>query len=286
MRTILVLLAISILVAGCQPSLDVFTNTTNQTATPTNETVQTQPPLAPDEPPVTTTPTTPSPPPVLDVPQKIDLLLNNLEVRRTEFGEQERHTLTMILTAQQHQRITSGSLVFTPLCNENIRLIITINNDVLYDDTPRCGEEKSVDLPKRYLNQGPNIISFSNKVTMSYLLADIMIVFVNDDGTTEELPGRDHVFEPPTTRTTRSVHQPGIVTLNNYVERTFRISEQDLRQGLSLSLDGTRQEGTLMVLLNGHLVYEGLVRSRAQTIALPEEHLLIGTNTLTFIGKE
>lgn len=278
-----IILATLLLVTACGNDAEIVINDT--TINDTNESVKEVVVEPPEEiivePPVVEK----EPEPSVTIPDKIEILLDNIDVLKNTYGASEEHELTMILSTTQYDKIVSGTLSFKPLCNEDIMLFASINDHLLYRDTPACEEVIEVPITKDDLETGPNSIEFKNDIKEAYELIDTVVTFTYADGTSEPLPADDHFFEPADSDL-KSVKDLGIVSITNTVERVFTLTEEELNHELYVGFDALEREGDMLILLNDHVIYEGTPRSKGHEIVLPLEHLNVGKNTLLFIGIE
>ena len=291
-RALLITLVLAmLLLAGCSKDVPTTNTTTNGTAmntTATNETITNQ--TVPEEEPVVPQPPEEEQAPPekteelkVKLPGTLDLLINSIDVKRTTYAKTEQHEITMILTTAQYEKLQGAELTFTPACQEDVRLYVTLNDELQYQDTPTC--DKPITLPLQ-LQKGPNVIAFKNKVHDSYEMTGTQVTLTYKDGTQEEMPAADFLFEPDNDAELKTVKDLGIVSMTNQVERVFRLTEEERQYDMYLELGANRKEGDLIITLNGHAIYEGKVKSTTQKLLLPAEYLKTGENTLLFYGKE
>ncbi|MBN1274919.1 hypothetical protein JXA12_01330 [Candidatus Woesearchaeota archaeon] len=223
----------------------------------------------------------------LPAPVSIDTLLlelRNLILYQVAYGDDEVYELRMIMSAEQHGSLEAATLAFNPECDEDVRMLITVNDKLVHNGDMDCYEDMSFPIDTGLFLEGQNVIALHAKVDKIFVLTDTILTLSYDDGTSEPLPAEDFFFRASDDKDERALRTLDSVLLTNTIERTFTLDEEDVAEDLYLELEAREQEGELVILLNGHQVYAGEPSRRGERVELPLELLEVGKNTLAFIG--
>ena len=216
------------------------------------------------------------------LPEAFDVLLEDIGVTRSSYGEDEDHSLKLYIKEEQYERITSGKLSFKAVCNDDPRLLVTLNTHVVRSGPAPCNEEPVWKLEKDWFAEGRNVLRFRSDTREIYELADITLSFTYTDGSVEEMPADSVLFQPEDAGV-KEVDDLSIVSMTNTVTRTFSLNEQERLHDLYVSFDAANREGDVIVMLNGERIFSGMPKKKGNRLTLPHE-LLEDENELVFIG--
>ena len=217
-----------------------------------------------------------------EAPETFDILLDGVSVMRAAYGEDEDHRMNLYLREAKHDSMASASLSYKAVCNENPRLLVTLNTHVVSAGPAACNDETVLDLEPGWFLEGQNVLRFRSDTDEIYELANIELSFTYEDGTTEDMPADSILFQPEDAGE-KEVDDLSIVSMTNTVTRTFSLSEQERLHDLHVSFDARNRDGEVIVLLNDEVLFSGLPKKDGNKLTLPHE-LLEGQNELVFIG--
>ncbi len=217
-----------------------------------------------------------------EAPETLDILLDDVSVMRAAYGEDEDHRMNLYLREAKYDGLESASLSYEAVCNEDPRLLVTLNTHVVSAGPAACNDETVLDLEPDWFLEGQNLLRFRSDTEEIYELADIALSFVYEDGTTEDMPADSILFRPEDAGE-KEVDDLSIVSMTNTVTRKFSLNAQERLHDLHVSFDARNREGEVIVLLNGEELFSGLPKKEGNKLTLPHE-LLKGKNELVFIG--
>lgn len=280
---ILPLIAALLLIAGCSSSDDQHNQTNDTRSQTTPEQPLAQEPAADqqtEEPPKPAKETQEPDTPSLEL-DAIEVEISSLKIKTVDYGEDEEYELRMILSQDQYNNLAAATIAFTPACTEEESMVILLNSKPFFTEILDCDRAYTVAIPLGDFVEGQNKLLFQSNVDETFLLKDITLTL--DHGETQTYPAEDFLFEPGGADAKTFRELDGIA-FTNAIERTFKLTEEQLAKDLTFSFDVRENKGVLEIELNGETIYtEEDLEKDDYELELPKAYLQEGKNTLTFI---